>query len=255
MISLRVRVDEVTDGPPFVVRLRSSGDASPDHEDDAFLRRTDGSVLDYSTRRGTLRLSGISASDLDGDVVLVVPQRRIAHRLIRAGSQHNSLLVTERCDQLCVMCSQPPKAKHVDLFPLLEQAALLAPLGAAIGLTGGEPTLFKDQLFRFLDRVSGARPDLRFHVLTNAQHFDESDAPALRRSSATVLWGIPLYAPSATLHDALVKKEGAFDRLGASFSALARAGASIELRTVLMANNAGALPALAQLHRQPHAVR
>ena len=132
------------------------------------------------------------------------------------------------------------------MFPLLERAALLAPHGATIGLTGGEPTLFKDQLFQLLGTVSGARPDLRFHVLTNAQHFDEADALALRQSAAAVIWGVPLYAPSTSLHDAIVKKEGAFERLGQSLAVLARAGASIELRTVLMANNAGILPTLAR---------
>ena len=123
------------------------------------------------------------------------------------------------------MCSQPPKANHVDLFPLLERAALLAPATATIGLTGGEPTLFKEQLFQFLDTVSGARPDLRFHILTNAQHFTEADGPVLHRHAKTVLWGVPLYAPFAMLHDAIVKKDGAFDRLGQSLAVLARAGA------------------------------
>ena len=46
---------------------------------------------------------------------------------------------------------------------------------ATIGITGGEPTLFKDDLFHFLLSVSDARPDLRFHVLTNAQHFVDED--------------------------------------------------------------------------------
>jgi hypothetical protein len=42
-----------------------------------------------------------------------------------------------------------------------------------------------------------------------------------------------------------VKKEGAFLKLEASFSILYRAGASIELRTVLMNSNAKELPQLA----------
>jgi His-Xaa-Ser system radical SAM maturase HxsC len=144
------------------------------------------------------------------------------------------------------MCSQPPKAKHVDLFPLLERAALLAPKGMTITLTGGEPTLFKRELFHFLERLVGSRPDLRFHVLTNAQHFDEDDSEPLRRFAASVLWGIPLYAPDADLHDLIVKKEGAYLRLNRSLALLARAGASIELRTVAMTNNVGSLTSLAR---------
>lgn len=246
MIPLRIKAEAAADSPPFVIRLRSSHDGTTTHDDDAFLEGTGSLELEYRSGNGQFKLFGISAEELDGDVLLVVPARNIAHRLIRAKSKHNSLLVTERCDQLCVMCSQPPKAKHVDLFPLLERAALLAPNGATIGLTGGEPTLFKDDLFHFLDVVSVARPDLRFHVLTNAQHFEEKDAPSLVRFAAGVLWGIPLYAPSAELHDAIVKKEGAHDRLSRSLALLAKTGARIELRTVVMANNAPVLPRLAQ---------
>ncbi len=246
MIPLRIKAETTPEvGPPFVVRLRSAGEQSA-HEDDAFLSDTANGRLEYRTVSGKVRLFDIAADELDGDVVLVVPGKRIAHRLIRAKSNHNSLLVTETCDQLCVMCSQPPKARHVDVFPHLERAALLAPPHASIGLTGGEPTLFKTELFGLLDRVSTARPDLRFHVLTNGQHFGADDTPALERLAPTVLWGIPLYAPTADLHDEIVKKSGAFDRLIQSFALLAHVGAKIELRTVVMTANVAILPRLAR---------
>ncbi len=80
---------------------------------------------------------------MDGDVILMFPEQRTAHRLIRANSQHNTLLVTEQCDQLCVMCSQPPKKHHVDLFDQFSAAIRLAPPHAFIGLSGGEPCFTK----------------------------------------------------------------------------------------------------------------
>jgi His-Xaa-Ser system radical SAM maturase HxsC len=144
------------------------------------------------------------------------------------------------------MCSQPPKERHVDLFPIYRQVALLAPRGITIGLSGGEPTLYKDELFAFLERTLAARPDLRFHILTNGQHFVENDAvrlAALPRDR--VLWGVPVYASLPELHDEIVGKSGAFDRLASSLSVLACGGAAIELRTVLMAINAHALEDLA----------
>lgn len=97
------------------------------------------------------------------------PPGRI-ERLLRSDSPHNTFLVTERCDQLCVMCSQPPKKTHVDRFVLLEEACLLAKPGELIGISGGEPTLYKGQLLGMLGRVLHAREDLQFHVLTNGQH-------------------------------------------------------------------------------------
>jgi His-Xaa-Ser system radical SAM maturase HxsC len=240
MIPLRIRA-ETPAGEPFVVRLAGNGRDTCD----ARLLSTGDGRLEYATASGVLRLLDVSADDVAGDVLLVVPDRRIAHRLIRAKSDHNTLLVTEQCDQLCVMCSQPPKAHHVDLYPLLERAALLAPPSMVLGITGGEPTLHKAALFHFLDVVLSARPDLHFHILTNAQHFDADDRAFLTSIRDRVTWGIPLYSAEAATHDEIVKKAGAFERLATSLSLLARCGADIELRTVVMKPNAPALPALA----------
>lgn len=182
-----------------------------------------------------------------GDVVLLDPQARRAQRLLRAGSAHNTLLVTERCDQLCVMCSQPPKKQHIDRFDEFETACLLAPEGQTIGISGGEPTLFLDRLMQFITNVLRARPDLSFHVLSNGQHFDKNhveilSSPLMRR----VTWGIPLYGADAQLHDCIVDKQGAFERLLQSFQWLMLAGARIELRTVLMRDTLKELEGLAK---------
>jgi His-Xaa-Ser system radical SAM maturase HxsC len=246
MIPLRVKAEVAEGGPAFVVRLRSSRGATMPHEDDAFLEGGGETSPEYATAYGRLRLTGLTADELENDVLLVVPDRGTAQRLIRASSRYNSLLVTERCDQLCVMCSQPPKARHVDIFPLLERAAVLAPDRAILVLTGGEPMLYKDDLFHFFETVSAVRSDLRFQVLTNGQHFENSDHARLRQLAATVLWGIPLYASSADLHDTIVKKGGAYQRLAQSLALLAKSGSQIQLRTVVMANNVASLPELAR---------
>src|SRR3546814_5110315 len=123
----------------------------------------------FAGTRGLIALDGMTPSELDGDVLLIDPLRGRADRLIRADSAHNTLLVTERCDQLCVMCSQPPRKTHVDRFALLTQACLLAPPNLVIGITGGEPTLYKHQLFALVAQVLTIRPDLEFPLLTTAQ--------------------------------------------------------------------------------------
>jgi His-Xaa-Ser system radical SAM maturase HxsC len=201
----------------------------------------------YATARGLVSIEGATSNALENDVVLVHPGVAHVERLLRAGSAHNTLLVTERCDQLCVMCSQPPKKTHHDRFDLLEQACELAEPNAMIGITGGEPTLYKEQLLGMIERVLDVRPDLAFHVLTNAQHFGRDDIERLRQPQfRKITWGIPLYAADAALHDTIVGKPGAFETLQDSLAALALAGARIELRTVLLQTNLAALPTLAR---------
>jgi len=80
---------------PFVVRL--SPDAVDAH--DAQLRRTDENTILVTHGRARARLAGSDPGQFAGDVVLLDPDRSIMHRLIRAGSRHNTFLVTERCDQ------------------------------------------------------------------------------------------------------------------------------------------------------------
>lgn len=230
----------------FVTRLRRSR-VGAGLQDSVWVNGVGDSHV-FAGRDGLVALEGAEASALDGDVLLVDPVRGSAERLFRAGSAHNTLLVTERCDQLCVMCSQPPKKTHDDRFELLEQACLLAEADAMIGITGGEPTLYKKQLLDLIERVHAARPDLGFHVLSNAQHIETADIERLRRPAfRQVTWGIPLYAAEPALHDRIVGKPGAFERLMSSFAALVRAGQRIELRTVIIQDNASQLPELARL--------
>ena len=143
-------------------------------------------------------------------------------------------------------CSQPPKKTHQDNFGHFEKAALLAPRGAVLGFSGGEPTLYKRRLFSMLGTVHAARPDLRFHVLTNAQHFNEEDREFLSSPAGrAVQWGVPIYASDAQLHDTIVGKDGAFSKLLDGLSVLGRSAVNVELRTVLTNMNAQALPSLA----------
>lgn len=251
MIPLRIKVDANAD-EPFVVRLRSlEGWAADDiwfavDARDVVLERVSEAAV-YRGEGGSIRIHGIDPSHVDGDVLLVNPRRGVADRLVRASSPHNTFLVTERCDQLCVMCSQPPKAHHVDMFPHFETAALLAPEGATIGISGGEPTLYKEELLNFLERTMEKRQDLRFHILTNGQHFEEADMSTMRSlERERIILGVPLYASKPEVHDEIVGKEGAHSRLMESLGFLCRAGAQVELRTVLMDPNAFGLPALAR---------
>ena len=229
---------------PFVARLVRSANAAG--ADDLLLIACEGGRLLFTGENGLVEIEAPDGLTLMGDVVMIDPQAGRAHRWLRAGSDHNTLLVTERCDQLCVMCSQPPKKTHVDHFALMERACLLAEPDTVIGLSGGEPTLYKEQLLGLLERVLEARPDLAFHVLTNAQHFEDSDVERLRQPDLRrVTWGVPLYSTDPEQHDEIVGKAGAHRRLVQSFARLMLAGSVVELRTVVLATNIAGLPEIA----------
>lgn len=240
MIPLMLDVHTDADAP-FVVRV---GDAGPGR---AARIGGDAERGLYTSEAGLFEVGLGTAGDLEGDVLLVDPLKGRAERLFRRGSLHNTLLVTERCDQLCVMCSQPPKKSHEDRFALLTEACLLADPGETIGISGGEPTLFKSQLLDMVETVLSMREDLSFHILTNGQHFEADDVSRLRSPVYDrVEWGIPLYAANPVLHDNVVAKPGAFERLEQSLAVLLMAGSLVELRTVLLHDNIDFLPELAR---------
>jgi sulfatase maturation enzyme AslB (radical SAM superfamily) len=166
MIQLQLKVDPLPIVEPLVVRLRTRlANELPDQVDrDAVMVSRDDGVADFDVGGFSLRVHTSDPESLDGDVILVVPGRGTLHRLIRASSRHNTLLVTEQCDQKCIMCSQPPKKYHTDMFDHFLQAVLLAPSGATIGISGGEPFLHKARLLEFLRNAHAARPDIRFHM-------------------------------------------------------------------------------------------
>lgn len=250
MINLSLTADFNDDAfPPVVVRLsRMPG------PDNAVLVGELGDDLIFQYDALTFSLRKPMGEDIIGDIVLLEACYARVSRWIRRSSEHNTLLVTERCDQLCIMCSQPPKKSHIDMFDHMEKACLLAPENMMIGFSGGEPLLFKEQLFSLLETVHARRPDLKFHILTNAQHFTDSDIDRLRgQTFKSVLWGVPLYASAPALHDQIVGKIGAFELLMTTLPRMALAGLQIELRTVMLQQNYQSLPDVARfiIHKLP----
>ncbi len=177
-----------------------------------------------------------------GDICIVFPEQKTLGRLIRPQSTSNTILLTERCDQACVMCSQPPKNKVYDYFDLYKEALLLAPEHMTIGISGGEPTLHKENLFPFLVDIFKTRPDLKIHILSNAQHFKNEDIKFLKILRDNVLWGIPIYSHLPEIHDEIVGKNGAFEGLLNGLNILFQAGSQVELRTIILQQNYETFP-------------
>ena len=228
---------------PFVTRLGEGKKPAPTH---SRLEHFEEGRSIWCGDHGLFEINH-AGENIHGDVVLVEPTKGRIERLIRAGSRHNTLLVTEQCDQLCVMCSQPPKKSHDDRFGHFTEACLLADEGTLIGISGGEPTLHMERLLQMIEAVVAKRPDLAFHILSNGQHFAPDHALRLRDPRyRKVAWGIPLYSSDPVRHDTIVGKPGAFERLMESFATLFRAGARIELRTVLLSQNVSDLASLAR---------
>jgi His-Xaa-Ser system radical SAM maturase HxsC len=168
----------------------------------------------------------------------------------RPDSAQNSVLLTERCDNYCLMCSQPPKRADDEwlLDEAFELVRLLSPETRQIILTGGEPTLYGK---RFIDLLTLCReqiPDTGLHILSNGRRFADHD---FARAYAAVenrnmMVGIPVYGSEPSLHDYVVQAEGAFDDTIRGILNLAQLRQRIEIRVVIHKQTAPALVEIAE---------
>ena len=246
MIKLSCKIKHnFNDLKPFATRINLNLGSEISNQD-SLLKKNKTSIL-IETIRGTVEILDDAINIEDKEIILLYPKVNTLKRFYRPTANSNSLLLTELCDQRCIMCSQPPKNKSYDDFSLYKEAIFLMPDNAHLGITGGEPTLFKEPLFNFLKKIIEKKNNFTFHILTNAQHFLKEDINNLFLLSKNVTWGIPLYSNESKAHDDIVSKDGAFNRLFDSFNYLISSGSQVELRTVLMKQNVEHLTNLSHL--------
>jgi His-Xaa-Ser system radical SAM maturase HxsC len=170
------------------------------------------------------------------DVVSLSSDGRL-RSIYRANSNHNSILLTERCNNFCVMCSQPPK--RTDDSWLLEEAfeaIRLIPRNAQVlGFTGGEPTLYGDEFIRLLHHTKNWLPNTSIHLLSNGRSF--SDITYAKKYAEVdhpdLMIGIPVYSSNPATHDYVVQAHNAFDETIRGILNLKRLRQKVEIRVVL----------------------
>ena len=173
----------------------------------------------------------------EGDIIKIDPKGNI-NSLFRINSRHNYILVTERCNCKCLMCSQLPKLKDdiKYLFNVNKKLIPLIPKDCKIlGITGGEPTLLGDKFFELLNLITYELPQTEIHILSNGRNFSSLRFTKNLSEINTdkISFGIPLYADYYALHDYIVQAKSAFKETVLGIHNLARMNQKIEIRIVL----------------------
>lgn len=242
-------------GPePKVVRLRTPS-APPTSDRDAALivRDDDWPLADKhgyrlavgrDARPGGAALSYVQlpagfAELTGGDVLSIYPQSGRVRVLYRRSSRHNFFLVTERCNNYCLMCSQPPR--KVDDGWLIDEIAQVLPLvdssTPALTFTGGEPLTEWRRFLGLLEMTRDLLPDTAVHVLTNGRAFASPEVASAWAAVGhpNLSAGVPIYAAVDHIHDYVVQAKGAFDQTVLGVLQLKDRGQRVEIRIVLHA--------------------
>lgn len=185
----------------------------------------------------------------NGDVVYISPTGFV-RTLYRRDSPHNFILATDQCNSFCLMCSQPPKqvndfdriSEHLRLIDLIDPAT------AELGITGGEPTLFKDEFLHLIEYGRDKLPNTALHVLTNGRlfYYREFARKLGEIAHPDLMLGIPLYSDVDSEHDYVVQAKGAFEETVLGLQNLGRYNVPVEIRVVIHKQTYRRLPRLAE---------
>ena len=218
----------------------------------AYLALSDSkSVLDAIPAPAPTAVLPDSAAFLrDGDIIRLSPRSRSYRVLFRANSRHNSLLLTERCNHYCLMCSQPPRDINDDwVMDDVERLIPMLPIGTReLGFTGGEPTLYGARFIHLLEQTKRLLPRTAIHVLSNGRRFADSEfAEAYAEvRHPDLMVGIPVYSDDPVRHNYVVQADNAFEETVSGILNLKRLCQRVELRVVLHRQTIDRLPHLAE---------
>jgi His-Xaa-Ser system radical SAM maturase HxsC len=185
----------------------------------------------------------------DGDVLILLPSGTV-NVLYRKSSAYNAILTTERCNSMCLMCSQPPRAidDSYRVRLILRLIDLIDPGCKEVGITGGEPTLLGEDFLAIVRKLESCLPATSVHVLSNGRLFKNNvfaeSLGAIRHHD--LMLGIPLYSDLDDRHDYVVQAKGAFDETILGLYNLARHDVPIEIRVVVHKQTYRRLPQLAE---------
>lgn len=169
-----------------------------------------------------------------GDVVLINTQGEIIIYYQRV-SNDNVLFVTQKCNCDCIMCPQPPDKEIKDYMELnFELIRLMDKKTKYLALTGGEPTLNKNNLLKIIKECKKYLPSTSLILLTNGINFEDFDftKELILISHPDLTIAISLQSDIDEINNMMMGKAVFYKILKGLYN-LARFQQKIEIRTVV----------------------
>ena len=182
----------------------------------------------------------------NGDVVLITPSG-LCTVLYEIASAHNAIMATERCNHRCIMCPQPPIVQEKDKTEFnLRLIDLFDSSTQEVGITGGEPTLIGDNLFKLIRHIQKRLPHSAISILSNGVRFaDKEYAKQLALCNHhDIQIDIPLFSDIAEIHNHIVGAKTFYKTVQGLYN-LALFRQRIGLRVVVHKQTYNRLPQLA----------
>jgi len=173
------------------------------------------------------------------DDVLTIYENGIITQEYNTKSHDNALVTTLRCNSNCVMCPCSENSRrNADISSFYEIKEKLRYFPREMGfltITGGEPTLLKEDFFRLLKVLQLNFPKTQFQLLTNGRAFSDYSFTHrfIENIPDNIYTGIPLYGFDEVSHDTITQSKGSFKQTVVGIHNLLHFDIDIEIRVVL----------------------
>lgn len=188
-----------------------------------------------------------SISDFnEGDVVNIAPDGEICF-LYEIAIDSNAIFTTAKCNHRCIMCPQPPVLQENDRTPFnIELIKLFDKETKEVGITGGEPTMIGDKLFKLIRQIKKSCPKAAISLLSNGVKFADVDyaAKLAACNHHDLQIDVPIFSDIAAEHNHIVGAKTFYKTVQGLYN-LALFGQQIGLRIVVHKQTYKRLPQMA----------
>lgn len=154
-------------------------------------------------------------------------------------SNDNYFFITGKCNSNCIMCPSPEHSRRTSepprLADLLELAKHIPSDVSHMTITGGEPFLMGEQIFKFLQYLKGRFAGTEFLFLTNGRIFaiDKYFQWFCENAPCNSIVAIPLHGSCAKVHDSITRADGSFTQTKIGIKRLLKNRFPVEIRLVV----------------------
>ena len=165
----------------------------------------------------------------------------------------NYFFVTAKCNSNCIMCPSPDIARkngnNTAVDNLIELAKHIPTDTKHLTVTGGEPFLVGEDLFRFIDYLKNKFEETEFLFLTNGRVFaiDSYVQKLVEVIPNYSIVAIPIHGSTETIHDSISQAKNSFVQTKRGIRALLKNKIRVELRIVVSRLNVDDLDNIAKL--------
>ena len=212
--------------------------------------------LNTITQNGCFELSDrerLSVQSFQNYDVIELDSDGFGHSLYQDSSHDNVLFITSICNSNCIMCPSSDLSRKSGTLPdpkrLLSIIDYIPQSARHITITGGEPFMIREGIWRVLDRFKQKLPTTHFLLLTNGRAFSiENFANRfVEYMPAHTVVAIPIHGNTPNLHDSITRTPGSFGQTLVGLNRLLDLDVQVELRIVINAINIEHISDIARL--------